>query len=478
MNTLDDDRSVCGARKGVEQGIEQHWQAMHRACYRILGNATDAEDATNEAVLKVLGNLPDTRVENLQAWLCKVAQNAARDQLRKTKGTRDIESRAHRTHIEMRDDPFRVSQIGMDTRLLLERVTRLLGEPFREDVGLYLDVLLENLTERQLADRVGIPLNTLKTKRRRAREAVQKAATVVCLTTDPGEHPNRCLIPLSLARNKEDSPELLRVVQTHIDSCPRCQGRQKDPTSLVGIVLSIPGLALVGNLLNRVLTTPTRTKLAAAAGAGVVSLVVLILATSSPESGRAMPTTPTTQQPPGRTEAEPAPTSTPPSAPATPPGQVIEKVAPPSASPTAVPPAPVPTIPAATTAVPSGQGGSSRGDGTPAITSSWVEHRRIAAADDGTCDDKPTSSAVRVTVEPGVASAVILLTVRGRTVSLPMWGTGNRSTWDGQVGPVPDDDARGSLGIAVRVVGTNGTHAVKQLGDVCISPCRSGRAGH
>jgi RNA polymerase sigma-70 factor (ECF subfamily) len=56
---------------------EPHRRALHTHCYRMLGSATDAEDALQEALLNAWRGLP--RFEgrsSLRSWLYTIATNA------------------------------------------------------------------------------------------------------------------------------------------------------------------------------------------------------------------------------------------------------------------------------------------------------------------------------------------------------------------------------------------------------------------
>lgn len=455
MTESDNEQAAYGG-EDIWLKFQQYWDAMFKACYRILRDKTEAEDATGEAILKALGNLPKTFDKDPRFWLCTVARNVAFDRRRKIKEEQEFTRTAH---VEARD-PLRVSQIQLDTRKLLERVMGLVDESLHDDVGLYFDVLFGNFTEQQLADLARVERDIIKGRRRRARAAVRDAAAVVCLTTDPGAGKNRCVVPFSLARNRKDSPELLATVLTHVRGCTRCQCRWKEREPLLRAILAIPGLALAGSALDRLLRTSTQTKLAAATSVAAVAAVILVPGPTGPGQDHAVPPAPSTER---AVPVQQAPTSP-------------QRTAPPT--PTVEPPV-VPTVapqpaPAPTDAAPPAPGGGARVDSPPVITDSWVEHRRIVAADDGTCGDEPTSSVVGVTASPGVTSAVLHLTAYGHTVELRMRGTGDGSTWDRRVGPVPNEYARGTVALAVRIIGANGASSVKRLGEICIRPCRHG----
>jgi len=70
---------------------------LHRYCARMTGSAIDGEDVVQEALLKAVEALPQAgSIENLEAWLVRIAHNAALDFLRR---------RARRNSILSDEDP-------------------------------------------------------------------------------------------------------------------------------------------------------------------------------------------------------------------------------------------------------------------------------------------------------------------------------------------------------------------------------------
>jgi RNA polymerase sigma-70 factor (ECF subfamily) len=65
---------------------------VFRLSARVLGNAADAEDVTQEAFVKLWRDPPELRNKAaLKAWLARVARNLAIDRLRRARDTSDSE---------------------------------------------------------------------------------------------------------------------------------------------------------------------------------------------------------------------------------------------------------------------------------------------------------------------------------------------------------------------------------------------------
>jgi RNA polymerase sigma-70 factor, ECF subfamily len=78
------DRAKRGDETAYRRLIEPHRPELHAHCYRMLGSVHDAEDALQEALLRVWRFLP--RFEgrsSLRSWLYKIATNACLDAIQK-----------------------------------------------------------------------------------------------------------------------------------------------------------------------------------------------------------------------------------------------------------------------------------------------------------------------------------------------------------------------------------------------------------
>lgn len=76
--------AAASASAPAMDGIEEHTRRMFRLIYRVVGNVADAQDLTQEAVLKALtrrGQLKDNR--KAAQWLNRIAVNTALDFVRR-----------------------------------------------------------------------------------------------------------------------------------------------------------------------------------------------------------------------------------------------------------------------------------------------------------------------------------------------------------------------------------------------------------
>jgi RNA polymerase sigma-70 factor (ECF subfamily) len=144
--------------------FEQHRPRLRAVAYRMLGSVSEAEDAVQEAWLRVREQDPDT-VQNMQAWLTTVVGRVCLNMLRSRTSRREELS-------ERVPDPLVSFQVnGSDQEALLA-----------ESVGLALLVVLDSLTPAErlafvLHDVFGVPFADIATALGRSTPATQQLAS-------------------------------------------------------------------------------------------------------------------------------------------------------------------------------------------------------------------------------------------------------------------------------------------------------------
>ena len=113
----------------LAEQFEQHRAHLRAVAYRMLGSASDADDAVQESWIR-LGRADADRVENLRAWLTTVVARVCLDMLRTRTSRR--EDPLHDTHVP---DPL-ITRISADQES---------DAMIADSVGLALLVVLETL---------------------------------------------------------------------------------------------------------------------------------------------------------------------------------------------------------------------------------------------------------------------------------------------------------------------------------------------
>jgi RNA polymerase sigma-70 factor, ECF subfamily len=151
----------------LEQKVSKLFELLRDPVYRylalVLGNQSDAEDLTQEVFLRLYTRLAKgQRVENVRAWLFRVAQNLAVDLLRKKHRLEPVEPEVWaQLSLERRDPSPSAEQKVLDQE---RRQTFLMGLQrlsSQERHCLYLRI--EGLSYSEIAEVLGISATTVPT---------------------------------------------------------------------------------------------------------------------------------------------------------------------------------------------------------------------------------------------------------------------------------------------------------------------------
>jgi RNA polymerase sigma-70 factor (ECF subfamily) len=152
-------------------------------CLRLTRNEQDAEDLIQEAALRACRGLESYRPgTNFKAWFFKIIVNAFYERFRKTRpedhsiGLEDapahyVRQRVVELGLDKRyPDPARqlISRLGMEQ---IEQALQSLPEEYRMVCNMY---FIEDFTYREIADMLGIPIGTVRSRLHRGRKLLQK----------------------------------------------------------------------------------------------------------------------------------------------------------------------------------------------------------------------------------------------------------------------------------------------------------------
>ena len=155
----------------VEQ-ILVHSEALYNHARHLTGNDAEAEDLVQEASLRALANAREFQAGNLKAWLFRILRNAFIDARRKRRPEQPL------GELDVVD--------GGDAELLrddleLERLRGVVAEDIQEALAALSDdaraiilLDLEGFTESEVAEAMGCPPGTVKSRLSRARSLLRK----------------------------------------------------------------------------------------------------------------------------------------------------------------------------------------------------------------------------------------------------------------------------------------------------------------
>ncbi len=161
-----------GDEKSLEILIRRYLKPIYGFAYRYVGNAQGAEDITQDVFVKVWKNLKKfDQDRNFKAWIFTIAKNTSLDFLKKKKAMQfsDLENESgENALVEKFIDSSPLPDEFLEQKGIREIFIKAVGKLFSK----YRKVLLlrheENMTFREIAETLGEPLNTVKSRHRRA----------------------------------------------------------------------------------------------------------------------------------------------------------------------------------------------------------------------------------------------------------------------------------------------------------------------
>jgi RNA polymerase sigma-70 factor (ECF subfamily) len=186
MATLDDAALVAAAQHGdrfaLDQLLRRHYDRIHAVCRRIAGGTRDADDACQEALIKITRSLP--RFDGRSAfgtWAYRIATNAALDELRKRERRPALHAIDDDAPHEIADTSSGARIEAISDRLLLDEALGKLTDDLRTVLVLR-DVA--DLDYGEIANSLDIPLGTVKSRIARARAALADQLKLAIRETD------------------------------------------------------------------------------------------------------------------------------------------------------------------------------------------------------------------------------------------------------------------------------------------------------
>jgi len=148
--------------------VVQHTPLMFRVAFSLLRNSEDAEDAVQEAFLKLYRGEAWRRMNNEKAFLARTVWRAALDRLPKGKEQPIDETGGE--FVSAEDSP-ETSAVRSAQAAWLRSMIDALPEELRQVLVLS---AIEELNSREIAELIGIPEGTVRTRMMRAREELRR----------------------------------------------------------------------------------------------------------------------------------------------------------------------------------------------------------------------------------------------------------------------------------------------------------------
>ena len=164
-----------GDRSAQEELFRRHWGTAHRVAYRLLGHDQDAQDATQECMIKALSHLNDFDGRSgFRTWLLRIVTNAAFDAGRRRKrraavglGMAEGEAGGHEPAVD--DDPA-LALRRQDLRRILDDALDKIPTKQRQTFVLFAEAGLSYV---EIAEVQDVPIGTVMSRIYNARIKLQ-----------------------------------------------------------------------------------------------------------------------------------------------------------------------------------------------------------------------------------------------------------------------------------------------------------------
>jgi RNA polymerase sigma-70 factor (ECF subfamily) len=162
---------------------ERHARFMFRVAHGLLRSVQDAEDAVQEALLKLYRTGGWLHMEDEKAFLARTVWRTGLDIVaRRPKSTEPLDDDAGR-EFAAGGESAEQSLVGHDERALLRSLIETLPEELRQPLVLS---AIEEMTSREVAIAMGIPEGTVRTRVMRARAELKRRFEAMRMTQRNG----------------------------------------------------------------------------------------------------------------------------------------------------------------------------------------------------------------------------------------------------------------------------------------------------
>jgi RNA polymerase sigma factor (sigma-70 family) len=164
-----------GPDTGAVQAFERQRPTLRNWLRRNLANRADVEEILQDAFLElVLAYRAARQIEDVGAWLFRVARNRVIDRARKRQGQREADdpgvdaAEGMASLAELLPDPRAGPEAAYARAVLVDEVVASLGELPSEQREVFLAHEIEGLAFAEIAARTGVGVNTLLARKRQA----------------------------------------------------------------------------------------------------------------------------------------------------------------------------------------------------------------------------------------------------------------------------------------------------------------------
>jgi RNA polymerase sigma factor (sigma-70 family) len=160
---------------GIEEVVQRYQRRVFTFARYFLGQREEAEDVTQEVLIRLWRNADSLDSERLGAWLLRVTRNACYDRLRQRRSAAaivapDVDPEVTEAAASEEPDPAALAESADLRRRLLAALGRL-EEPYRSILILR---EVQDLKYQEISDALDLPLNTVRVYIHRGRQRLRE----------------------------------------------------------------------------------------------------------------------------------------------------------------------------------------------------------------------------------------------------------------------------------------------------------------
>jgi RNA polymerase sigma-70 factor (ECF subfamily) len=172
-------QAIAGHEEAFRALIKRYRNPVAQIVYKLVRDRNQIEDLSQEVFIKAFHHLKDFDYEHqFASWLFKIANNHCIDYIRKKK--LKVYSISDQTRIDEGEMEYEIpdSTYEPDLNMLREQKSRLIRQAIDSLPKKYHEVIVlrhqEELSYEEIAEKTGLPVNTIKVQLFRAREMMYK----------------------------------------------------------------------------------------------------------------------------------------------------------------------------------------------------------------------------------------------------------------------------------------------------------------
>jgi RNA polymerase sigma factor (sigma-70 family) len=155
---------LSGDQRAISVFVDEYGTFVYHVCYKILLQQDEAQEASQDAIMKILNALSNFDIKgSLKAWCYTIAYRTAIDYKRKIKYTTEIDQATHLYSDNNTDDSF----LQDETKYSIQSLLNHLHDEDKMIVSMY---YLEEMNIKEVCKITGLSESNIKIKLYRARK--------------------------------------------------------------------------------------------------------------------------------------------------------------------------------------------------------------------------------------------------------------------------------------------------------------------